>query len=66
MANAAHLLDFVIGSVGTAGGLLANRISANGRWLVLLLEAGGSDKQFCDHVPSDISTRIIARRSTGA
>lgn len=51
MANAMQSFDFVIVGAGTAGCLLANRLSADGRWRVLLLEAGGSDNQLWIHIP---------------
>ncbi len=43
--------DFVIVGAGSAGCVLANRLSADPRHRVLLLEAGGSDNRFWVHVP---------------
>ena len=43
--------DYVIVGAGTAGCVLANRLSADPRRRILLLEAGGSDNRFWVHVP---------------
>ncbi|HET7526952.1 MAG TPA: GMC family oxidoreductase N-terminal domain-containing protein [Burkholderiaceae bacterium] len=43
--------DFVVVGAGTAGCLLANRLSADGRSSVLLIEAGGRDDYVWIHVP---------------
>ncbi len=43
--------DYVIVGAGTAGCVLANRLSADGRVSVLLLEAGGKDNYFWIDIP---------------
>jgi choline dehydrogenase len=49
--TAAAEFDYVIVGAGTAGCLLANRLSADGSKRVLLLEAGGKDDWIWIHVP---------------
>ncbi len=43
--------DHIIIGAGTAGSLLANRLSANGSKTVLLIEAGGKDDYHWIHIP---------------
>jgi choline dehydrogenase len=44
-------VDYIIVGAGTAGCVLADRLSADGRRRVLVLEAGGSDRRFWIRVP---------------
>lgn len=43
--------DYIVVGAGTAGCLLANRLASDGRYSVLLLEAGGTDRYHWIHIP---------------
>lgn len=51
MCNVELEFDYVIIGAGSAGCVLANRLSANGKNRVLVLEAGGSDRRFWIQTP---------------
>jgi choline dehydrogenase-like flavoprotein len=51
--------DFIIAGGGTAGCILANRLTANGRYRVLMLEAGHDDANMWVSIPAGFSKLLV-------
>ncbi len=54
--------DYIIVGAGSAGCILANRLSENGRFEVALIEAGGSDNSIFVKMPSALAIPMNTKR----
>jgi choline dehydrogenase len=57
-----EVFDYVIVGAGSAGCVLANRLTEDGRYTVLLLEHGGSDRSIFIQMPTALSIPMNTRR----
>ncbi|MDI9350028.1 MAG: GMC family oxidoreductase N-terminal domain-containing protein [Candidatus Symbiobacter sp.] len=49
--SAKNTFDYIIVGAGSAGSIMAERLSQNGRYRVAVIEAGGSDRKFWPQLP---------------
>jgi choline dehydrogenase len=62
MAGEVATYDYIVTGAGSAGCVLAARLSESGRHRVLLLEAGGRDNHFWIHVPLGYAKTFVDPR----
>ena len=60
-----EIFDYVVIGAGTAGCVVAGRLSESGKFRVCVLEAGPPDRNPFIHIPAGVLIHFVIQQSTG-